>query len=109
MKRGEVWTQSGGSGYARKPRPVLIVQSDQLQNTESIIICLFTSHEGNALSSRLPFGPTELNGLQEDSDLMVDKIMTVARTKLGRKIGAITDEEIGRVEEAILFVLGFAG
>lgn len=109
MKRGEIWTQAGGSGYARKPRPVLIVQSDLLPETESVILCLFTSHEAGPLRSRLPFEPNAENGLREPSDLMVEKIMAVNRTKLGRRIGAVSADDIDRVEEAILLVLGFAG
>ena len=109
VKRGEIWTQAGGSGYARKPRPVLIVQSDQLLETDSVIICLFTSHEGSPLTSRLPFAPDAENGLREASDLMVEKIMTVARNKLGKRIGSISAEEMERVGDAMLVVLGFAG
>ncbi len=109
MNRGEIWTQSGGSGYARKPRPVLIVQSDALVGTESVIICLFTSHEGGIFTSRLPFEPTDENGLLEASELMAEKIMTVPRSKLGRKIGAATVEDMDRVEQVLAIVLGFAG
>jgi mRNA interferase MazF len=109
VKRGEVWTQAGGSGYASKPRPVLIVQSDLLAETESVVVCLFTSREGSPLSSRLPFEPDAENGLREPSDLMVDKIMAVARKKLDRRLGAVTAEDIDRVEDAMFLVLGFAG
>lgn len=109
MKRGEIWTQAGGSGYARKPRPVLIVQSDLMTETESIIICLFTSREGRQLTSRLHFEPDGENGLNEPSDLMVDKVMTVARTRLGRRLGEVNAEDMARVEDAMLLVLGFAG
>ena len=107
MKRGEIWTQSGGPGYARKPRPVLIVQGDVLLGTESIVICLFTSLEGARLNARLPFAPTAGNGLFEPSELMADKIMTVARNKLGRRIGALSAEEMGEVQLSLAFVLGF--
>jgi mRNA interferase MazF len=107
VKRGEVWTQAGGPGYARKPRPVLIVQSDLL-DTESVVIVLFTSLEGARLNARLPFAPSAENGLIEESELMADKIMTVARTKLGRRIGALSVEEMGEVQQALAFVLGFA-
>lgn len=108
MKRGEIWTQAGGPGYARKPRPVLIVQSDLLEGIDSVVIVLFTSLEGARLTARLPFTPTAENGLIEDSELMVDKIMTVARARLGRRIGALSVEEMGEVEQALAFVLGFA-
>ena len=108
MKRGEIWTQSGGPGYASKPRPVLIVQSDLLEGTESIVVILFTSLEGARLNARLPFNPTAENGLREASELMADKIMTVAHTRLGRQIGALSAEAMGEVEQSLAFVLGFA-
>lgn len=108
MKRGEVWTQAGGPGYAGKPRPVLIVQSDLLEGTESVVICLFTSLEGARLNARLPFVPTLENGLLEASELMADKIMTVARARLRRRIGALSVEAMGEVQQALAFVLGFA-
>ena len=109
MKRGEIWTQAGGPGYARKPRPVLIVQADALAGTESVVICLFTSLEGARLNARLPFVPSPENGLLEASELMADKIMTVARTRLGRRIGELSDAEMREVERALAFVLGFEG
>ncbi len=109
MKRGEIWTQAGGPGYARKPRPVLIAQSDALDGTESVVICLFTSLEGERLNARLPFVPTPENGLLEDSELMTDKIMTVPRSKLGRRVGALSVDEMGDVQQALTFVLGFVG
>jgi mRNA interferase MazF len=108
VKRGDIWTQAGGAGYARKPRPVLIVQSELLGGIESVIVCLFTSHENGVLTSRIAFAPTAVNGLREASDLMVDKIMAVPREKLGRKIGVASAEELARIEDALLFVLGFA-
>lgn len=109
MKRGEIWTQSGGPGYAGKPRPALIVQSDLLEGTDSIITCLFTAHGDAEIPSRVPFVPNAANGLREESELMTDKIMAVLRDKLGKRIGALSDEEMVRVEQALLLVLGFEG
>ena len=43
MRRGEVWTVSGGRDYAGKPRPVVIVQDDAFDATDSITICAFTT------------------------------------------------------------------
>ena len=108
MKRGEIWTQSGGAGYAGKPRLALIIQSDLLAQTDSVVTCLFTTHENEAVPSRVPFTATTANGLFEDSDLMADKVMAIARTKLGRRIGAIAAADMARVEQALALVLGFA-
>lgn len=109
MRRGEVWTQSGGAGYAGKPRPVLIVQSDLLADVDSVVTCLFTTHDRRELPTRVPVAATPANGLMEDSELMADKIMAVARNRLGKRIGTIDEAEMARVETALALVLGFAG
>ena len=57
MRRGEIWTQAGGPGYAGKPRPALIVQSDLLTETDSVVTCLFTTQGNAAIPSRLPTKP----------------------------------------------------
>ena len=43
VKRGEIWTMAGGSGYASKPRPVVIVQDDAFTARDSIVVCLITT------------------------------------------------------------------
>ena len=43
MKRGEIWTLQA-DGYASKPRPVVIVQSDAVDRFDSVITCLLTSY-----------------------------------------------------------------
>lgn len=43
MRRGEVWTISGGNTYAGKPRPAVIVRDDSFDATGSITICAFTT------------------------------------------------------------------
>ncbi|MGH6787957.1 MAG: type II toxin-antitoxin system PemK/MazF family toxin [Novosphingobium sp.] len=107
MRRGEIWTQAGGAGYAGKPRPALIVQSDLLTETDSVVTCLFTTQGNAAIPSRVGFAASEGNGLNEDSDLMADKVMAIPRSKLGRRLGAIGAAEMARVEQALLVVLGF--
>lgn len=107
MKRGEVWTQAGGPGYAGKPRPALIVQSDLLSQTGSLVTCLFTTHDANAIPSRVGIAATAGNGLYEDSDLMADKVMAIPRNKLGRHLGVIDPADMARVEQTLLLVLGF--
>jgi mRNA interferase MazF len=107
VKRGEIWTQAGGPSYARKPRPALIVQSDLLTETDSVVTCLFTTHNNTAIPSRLAFAATVGNGLLEDSDLMADKVMAIPRNKLGKRLGSIRAADMARVEDALLLVLGF--
>ncbi len=67
MRRGEVWTVSGGKDYAGKPRPVVIVQDDSFDATDSITICAFTTDPTEAPLFRLPVEPSERNGLRSSS------------------------------------------
>jgi mRNA interferase MazF len=106
MRRGDVWTASGGKDYAGKPRPVLIVQDDSFDATASITVCAFTTDETDAPLIRLLVEPTERNGLQLASRLIVDKITTVPKVKLGKRIGRLEDRDISRLNQAILIFLG---
>ena len=90
MKRGDVWTASGGNGYAGKPRPVVIVQDNSFDSTASITVCAFTTDETDAPLIRLLIEPNVHNGLRLASRLMVDKITTVPKSKLGKRIGGST-------------------
>ena len=108
MKRGDIWTVAGGKDYAGKPRPVVIVQDDSFDATNSIMICAFTTDETEAPLFRLPVEPNERNGLRTACRLMVDKIATVPKTKVGACVGRLDDEEILRLNQAVLVFLGLA-
>ena len=107
MKRGEVWTVSG-DGYAGKPRPAVIVQNNQFDATNSVTICAFTTDSTEAPLFRLPVLPSEQNGLRAPSRLMVDKITTVPKSKVGSRIGRLDDEDVVRLNRAVLVFLGLA-
>ena len=109
MKRGEIWTAAGGKDYADKPRPVVIVQDDRFDATDSITVCAFTTDPTDAPLFRLPVTPNERNGLRSPSRLMVDKITTVAKTKIGARVGRLDDADIVRLNRAMLVFLGLAG
>jgi len=108
VRRGEVWTVSGGKGYAGKPRPVAIVQDNSFDATDSITVCAFTTDQTEAPLFRLLVEPNELNGLRAACRLMVDKITTVPKSKVGKKIGRLDDEDVLRLNQAAMVFLGLA-
>ena len=108
MRRGEIWTVSGGSHYSGKPRPAVIVQDDDFDATNSITICVFTTDTTAAPLFRLRVDPTEANGLRAPSSLMVDKITTVPKQKIGSRLGRLSDEDILRLNQAMIVFLGLA-
>jgi len=108
MKRGEIWTVSGGAGYAGKPRPAVVLQDDSFDATSSVTICVFTTDETDAPLFRLPVTPNERNALRLPCRLMVDKIATVPKTRMGARIGRLDDEDLLRLNQAMLVFLGLA-
>ncbi len=108
MKRGEIWTVAGGKDYAGKPRPVVILQDDRFDMTDSITICAFTSDPTDAPLFRLPVEPNESNGLRAACRLMVDKITSVRKSKIGTRVGRLADEDMVRLNRAVLVFLGIA-
>jgi mRNA interferase MazF len=108
MRRGEVWTVAGGKDYAGKARPVVILQDDSFDGTESITICAFTTDDTDAPLFRLPVEPNESNGLRVPCRLMVDKVTTVPKSKVGAQIGRLDDEDVLRLNQAVLVFLGLA-
>lgn len=108
MRRGEIWTVSGGASYTGKPRPAVILQDNSFDATASITLCAFTSDPTDAPLFRLVIEPTETNGLRAASRLMIDKVSTVPKDKLGEKIGRLDDADIVRLNQAVLVFLGLA-
>ncbi|MGH8174343.1 MAG: type II toxin-antitoxin system PemK/MazF family toxin [Rhodanobacteraceae bacterium] len=108
MKRGEIWTASGGNDYAGKPRPVVIVQDDAFDSTASVTVCALTTDPSDAPLFRLPVEPNDDNGLRAACRLMVDKITTMSRALLGRQVGRLDDEDLVRLNRAALVFLGLA-
>jgi mRNA interferase MazF len=108
MRRGDVWTVAGGKDYAGKARPVVILQDDSFDGTKSITICAFTTDDTDAPLFRLPVEPNERNGLRVPCRLMVDKVTTVPKSKVGAHIGRLDDEDVLRLNQAVLVFVGLA-
>lgn len=108
MKRGEVWTVSGGGASAGKPRPAVILQEDRFDSTSSITVCVFTTDQTDAPLLRMLVEPTDRNGLSSASRLMVDKVTTVPKARLGKRIGRLNDADMARLNRALTVFLGLA-
>jgi mRNA interferase MazF len=108
MKRGEIWTVAAGQGYAGKPRPMVIVQDDRFEATASVTVCAFTTNPTEAPLFRLAIEPSSANGLRAATRLMVDKVTTVERSRLGRRVGALSAEDVVRLDRAMMVFLGLA-
>jgi len=88
---------------------VVIVQDDRFDSTDSVTVCAFTTDPTEAPLLRLVVEPSPQNGLRETSSLMIDKVTTVRRAKLGERLGRLPSEDMLRLERALVVFLGLAG
>ena len=100
---------AGGADYTGNPRPALIVQDDSFDSTDSVTICAFTTDPTDAPLIRLRVAPNERNGLRAECSLMVDKITTIRKSRLGVRLGQLDDDDLLRLNQAMLVFLGLAG
>ena len=108
MKRGEIWTVAGGPDYAGKPRPCVIIQNDAFNETTSITVCSITSDPTESPTIRLAIEPAKDNGLERMSRLMADKVTTVPKSKLGKKIGQLNSSDLQKLNQSVIIFLGLA-
>lgn len=109
MKRGDVVTVAAGTGYAGKPRPAVIIQSDTFDTVFSLIVCPLTSNPFEIPSVRITIEPSSANGLRKRSWTMIDKMGAVRRDKLGNRVGQLAAADMAELDGALLAFLGLAG
>lgn len=105
--RGEIWTMRDDL-YASKARPVVIVQSDEISGFDSVVLCLMMTFESSGIQTRVRVEPSAENGLERTSFVMTDKIASVSRGMLGKRIGVLERDRMDEVTEKLALVLGLS-
>ena len=105
MNRGEVWTLQDDN-YAHKARPVIILQDKLADTFDSVILCLLTSYNSEGITTRVRIEPSETNGLRKTSYVMTEKLLTVRKTELGKRIGKLTDDQVRSIAKQLASLLG---
>jgi mRNA interferase MazF len=108
VKRGELWTVATRGDYTGKRRPVVIVQDDAFEETDSVVVCGLTTNLAAAPLFRINITPNERNGLRSQAAVMVDKITTVPRSRMRDLVGELDTGNLIEVERAMLVFLGLA-
>ena len=107
MNRGDFVTIALQGDFG-KPRPALVIQSDQFNAHATVTVLLVTSTLIDAPLFRVSVQPEESNGLIKPSQIMVDKAMTVNREKIGKAFGSASDEVMLEVGRCLAVFLGLA-
>ena len=105
MRRGDLVTIALQGAYG-KPRPALIVQSDLFSEHPSVTIIPITSELRDTPLFRVPIRYSESTGLRKPSEVMVDKVQTIPREKIGGVFGRIAEEDMLAVSRALAVFLG---
>lgn len=108
MERGDLVTVAMAGDYG-KPRPVLVIQSDHLPETDSVLVCLLTTTLRDVPLFRFSLPANQETGLRQPSQVMVDKIMAVRRDRCGARIGKVDPAIMLALNRLLAFVVGVAG
>lgn len=107
MRRGDLVTIAIQGDFG-KPRPALVIQSDQYNEHATVTVLPVTSALVAAPLFRITVAPSADNGLQKRSQVMSDKAMTVKRDKVGATFGRIDADSMVEVERCLAVFLGIA-
>jgi mRNA interferase MazF len=108
MRRGDLVTITLQGDFG-KPRPALVVQSDLFNADHATVSVLpITSAIIGTPVFRITLEPSAANGLRKVSQIMVDKIVSMKREKIGEAFGRLDDETLLRVNRALAVWLGVA-
>ena len=107
MRRGDLVTVAAPGDYG-KPRPALVIQSDLFEELPSVTLCLVTSDLRDAPIFRITVDPSPDNGLRRVSQVQVDKVLTVARERVGGTIGRLDDATMLKVNRSLAVFVGIA-
>lgn len=107
VKRGDLALVALPGDYG-KPRPALIIQADAYQSHPSVTVLPITGTLRDAPYIRVRLSPNAANGLRKESEVMIDKAMTLPRERLGEGIGRLTTELLVEIDRRLALFLGIA-
>lgn len=105
MRRGDIVIAAPPKD---KSRPAVIVQSDRLPATDTVLLALITSDLKDAPIYRLMLEPSPTNGLKSTSQVMVDKIVAMPRGKCGQVIGRLKEADLVALNHMLSLIIGLA-
>lgn len=108
MRRGDICIAAARGAYTGQPRPVVIVQDDRFDSTASVTVCPLTTQRIEAPLIRITVEPTASAGIEQPSQIMVDKVTTMPRVDVRDHLGRLADEDLLRLDRALLLFLGIA-
>jgi mRNA interferase MazF len=105
-RRGEIWDVNWSPGRGAEQqgtRPALIIQNDRgnLSPSYPLTIVASMSRTERELPLHVRIAPSEENGLTDYTDVKCEQLMTIEKSRLLRRRGFISPEELRRVDTAL--------
>jgi mRNA interferase MazF len=101
VKRGDIVLVAPPGDYG-KPRPAVVIQSDRMRATDSVLLLLMTSALEDAPIYRLQIEPASGNAVTRASQIMIEK------HKIGQVIGRLSSDELVALNGMLSAVIGLA-
>ncbi len=97
-----------GGNVIRGPHPAVIVRTDRLAKSTTVIVAPMTSSPRSAPEKPRYLVPVAAReaGLPRDGFVKCDQLATYPAVLLGPKLGRLDPEAIERLDDALRFVLG---
>lgn len=110
LKRFDIWIADMNPSFGSesgKIRPVLIVQTDVLNqlNYPSTIICPISSQQQGLSRIRIPVDPSNENGLQKSSSIIIDQITAIDVAHLKSRAGTLEQKYRDQVIFSLVQIL----
>jgi mRNA interferase MazF len=108
VRRGDIHVAAARGAYTGKSRSVVIVQDDRFDATASVTVCPLTTNPVRAPLTRIVVEPNAATGIEQPSQVMVDKITTIPRANVRARVGRLADSELVALDRALVVFLGLA-
>jgi len=110
MKQGELWyanlSQVVGSEQAGM-RPLLIISGNLLNTYLNVVICCPLTTKIKNYKGNLVLNPDNVNNLSETSEVLTFHVRSVSKSRLVKKIGNVSKEELRLVKKCLDEILTY--
>jgi mRNA interferase MazF len=105
-RRGEIWDVNWSPGRGAEQqgtRPALIIQNDRgnASSNYPLTIVASMSRTERELPLHVRITPSIENGLTDYTDVKCEQVMSIEKSRLLRRRGSISNEELARVDNAL--------
>ncbi len=105
-RRGEIWDVNWSPGRGAEQqgtRPALIIQNDRgnASSNYPLTVVASMSRTERELPLHVRITPSAENGLTDYTDVKCEQVMTIEKSRLLRRRGSISNEELAHVDNAL--------